>query len=75
MPGDTGPVLPFEDGSGRQFAAIVADDRSLLAIAGYQGIEFARNPYPRQRCIRHQYEAFTAVVVNHREDTEPSAGT
>ncbi len=73
MPFDLAFLKPAQDRCRGQLGAIVADHRQRLAARGKHGIQFARDAGTRQRCIRHQRQAFPREVVDHAQDAKAAA--
>src|SRR5258707_6522899 len=71
MPADLALVGPFQDGVGRQFRAVVADDRRRLAAPADDRVQRARDASPADRGVGHQRQTLAGAVVVHLQDPEP----
>ena len=73
MPADLALVGPFQDGVGRQFRAVVADDRRRLAPRqAMMASSSARDASPADRGVDHERQALAGAVVVHLQDPEPA---
>src|SRR6267154_3210774 len=72
MPADLALVGPFQDGVGRQFRAVVADDRRRLAAPADDRVQRARDASPADRGVGHQRQTLAGAVVVHLQDPEPA---
>ena len=70
VPVDGVVMTPGEHGVAGVFRAVVADDHAWLAMALYDGRQFARHAPARDRSVRDRTEALLRHVVVDVEDAE-----
>ena len=71
MPINRAALRLLQDCHTGQHGAIVTDNGFGLALSGDDDVEFSGHTATRQRHIRHQYQALTAIVVTNTQNTEP----
>jgi hypothetical protein len=72
VPVDPGSIGPLQDGVGRVFRAVVADDdvRAMPSLAD-DAVQLPRNALAGERAVRHQRQTLAGAVIDDGQDAEP----